>query len=631
MDKTIAFKNVIGVFEGGGVRGAAFAGAYAQAREAGMSFAGAVGASAGSLAAALVAADASVESFRDVLSTSFADLLSPAAKSPYFGRRSLVRLSRLLGKRSANLVEDYLCLGRFSSEGLEDWVNSTMNKLIPNAKNGVRFCDLPKPLAIIATDLRRRTFKVWSSSRTPDSTVAFAVRCSCSIPFFFQPVSSESSSFVDGGVIANLPLFLARELELDQSIPKLCFRLIRDRESGCAVPQNGRELVESLIDTVLNGVSEIQLNLANDRQVIDIPTGKITTTQFDLSPSDIEGLIKAGEVAVEDFVREEQQRITSSTVSVPELRGFREGLLEETVSLLRRSRESVAILAGDLSWLRDLIVPMLAASLRGVKVRILCETFNDDAFLEARQAAIAIGASVKESDTKTPLKVTLIDSGLTTSAMISIENSPRTHGRLYYYPHDEGQLTLMRQSYERYWQDARQIAESGQARLEAIAEEELVSALKNGVWQYANLTIGMESIDPRTTRPLSAYLEKFKLARLEDLASVISQHSLGPATRIVGAPWAITPPVIERLRNGVMVVVDGTHRVFSELERNTKVIDALVIENPISNLPAQPLPNWSVIRVVSDKKPREERYHHYVPANFREIRRSFQNVTRTGA
>jgi predicted acylesterase/phospholipase RssA len=628
MDKTIAFKNVIGVFEGGGVRGAAFAGAYSRAREAGISFLGAVGASAGAMAASLVAADAPVQAVRDVLSTRLTDLLIPA-ENPYFRRRWGVRLSHLLGRRAATLVENYLCLGRFSSERLEGWINSILKDLIPNTKNDVRFSDLPKPLAIIATDLRRRTFKVWSSSRTPDSSVAFAVRCSCSIPFFFQPVSSESSSFVDGGVIANLPLFLASELELEATIPKLCFRLIRDRESECAVPQNGGELIESLIDTVLSSVSEIQLNLASDRQVIEIPTGKITATQFDLSPSDISGLIQAGEEAVERFIREEQQRITSSSLSVIELRGFREGLLEQTVSLLRRSRESIAVLAGDLSWLRDLIVPMLAASLRGVQLRILCESESSSTFLEARQAAIAIGASVREISKKTPLKATLIDSGLPTAAMITIEQSPRTHGRVYYYPHDHGQLTVMIESYERYWEDATQIAEGGMPTLEMISEEELVRALKHGVWQYANLSIGMERIDLHNTRPLSAYLERFKLARLQDLSSIITHYSLGQATRIVGAPWAITPPVVERLRDGVMVVVDGTHRLFSELERQTRFIDALVVENPHSNLPAQPLPNWSVIRIVSEKKTREERYHHFQPSNFREIRRAFQSMDRT--
>ena len=66
-------------FEGGGVRGAAYAGAYEAAVDAGMRFSRVAGSSAGSVIAALVAAGASPSSIkRRMLETDFSVLTAPA-------------------------------------------------------------------------------------------------------------------------------------------------------------------------------------------------------------------------------------------------------------------------------------------------------------------------------------------------------------------------------------------------------------------------------------------------------------------------------------------------------------------------------------------------------------------------
>ena len=59
--KTSNFQQSIGVFEGGGVRGAAFAGAYMAASNAKINFIGTVGTSAGSIVATLISASFSPE------------------------------------------------------------------------------------------------------------------------------------------------------------------------------------------------------------------------------------------------------------------------------------------------------------------------------------------------------------------------------------------------------------------------------------------------------------------------------------------------------------------------------------------------------------------------------------------
>lgn len=70
--------------------------------------------------------------------------------------------------------------------------------------------DLKIPFAAVATDLQQGTRVVLD--RGP---VARAVRASCSIPGVFQPVEYEGTLLVDGGVVDNLPVTVARERGAD--------------------------------------------------------------------------------------------------------------------------------------------------------------------------------------------------------------------------------------------------------------------------------------------------------------------------------------------------------------------------------------------------------------------------------
>lgn len=72
-------------------------------------------------------------------------------------------------------------------------------------KSNVKFADLKIPLYVVATELGSNEPKVWSFKTTPQESVAYAVRCSCSIPGFFQPVDNK---YVDGGIISNLPAYV---------------------------------------------------------------------------------------------------------------------------------------------------------------------------------------------------------------------------------------------------------------------------------------------------------------------------------------------------------------------------------------------------------------------------------------
>lgn len=231
-------KYAIGVFEGGGVKGAAYAGALKACEEGGITLIGACGTSAGSIAATLVAAGATTEEIKKALTTNFSTFITPNKR--LFGFRKW--LKKQLQKYELKGIEKTILKIRIwvsrirfekgisNSEEIQTWLNSVLCDIL-QIKQGttVKFSDLRKPLAVLATDISNNQAKIWSTKGTPDDSVAFAVRCSCSIPLFFYPIEHEDSSYVDGGAIANLPLFLTKKLDDIAFVPSICFQFEKSR------------------------------------------------------------------------------------------------------------------------------------------------------------------------------------------------------------------------------------------------------------------------------------------------------------------------------------------------------------------------------------------------------------------
>ena len=93
-------------------------------------------------------------------------------------------------------------MGPVKGEKLEEFVKAKVPV--------VNIEDLRIPFAAVATDLNYGTRVVLD--RGP---LARAVRASCSIPGVFQPVSLQGKLLVDGGVVDNIPIDVARERGAD--------------------------------------------------------------------------------------------------------------------------------------------------------------------------------------------------------------------------------------------------------------------------------------------------------------------------------------------------------------------------------------------------------------------------------
>ncbi len=193
-----------GVFAGGGVKAYSFIGALEVIEERGFQFKRLAGTSAGALVAALIQAGYNSHELYQLLDE---------MKLEDFKDERMSLLPFAIG-RWLNL---YFRLGLYKGDKLEEWLKKSLEK-----KGISTFADLPpKSLRIVASDLSKGRIVVWPDHLKdygiiPERfSVARAVRMSCSIPFFFEPVkiydrmSGLSKSYiVDGGVLSNFPMWL---------------------------------------------------------------------------------------------------------------------------------------------------------------------------------------------------------------------------------------------------------------------------------------------------------------------------------------------------------------------------------------------------------------------------------------
>lgn len=300
-----------GVFEGGGVKGISLAGAVHSAEKYGFEFHRVAGTSSGSIVAALIAAGYNAEEMKEIiLTTSFTTFLK---RSPIFNTSVIGPALRVLLKS-----------GLYSGEALEEWIRQTLK-----AKGIRTFGDLAKgKLRIIASDITNGRILVLPDDlkrfgmNTETFEVARAVRMSCSIPYFFDPVrlrfpikytkgKSFSSQFlyvVDGGLLSNFPLWLFDQdgdiKGAGKPIPTVGFQMVGKNANQPHIIKGPFSMLQAIVETMLSAHDERYIEQYNRYRTIKIPTLGVSTTQFDIDQEESLLLYESGIIAGEHFFEE---------------------------------------------------------------------------------------------------------------------------------------------------------------------------------------------------------------------------------------------------------------------------------------------------------------------------------------
>lgn len=193
------FKNL--VFEGGGVKGIAYAGALQVLQQQNIlsGIKRVAGTSAGAITAALVALGANAKDVEEIVGgTKFLQFMDDS-----FGYvRDVDRL-----------MDDF---GWYKGDAFSVWMQKQIYALCQNSEitfiELARLADQPdskyKKLFVISTNVTQQMPAIYSAETTPNDTIWEAVRTSMSIPLFFAAIKRAPGPqiFVDGGVTWNYAL-----------------------------------------------------------------------------------------------------------------------------------------------------------------------------------------------------------------------------------------------------------------------------------------------------------------------------------------------------------------------------------------------------------------------------------------
>ncbi|WP_068775268.1 patatin-like phospholipase family protein [Paenibacillus sp. FJAT-26967] len=297
-----------GVFEGGGVKGIALAGAVSSALDNGFKFHDVAGTSSGAIIAAFLAAGYTGKEIKElIIETPFHKFLK---RSPIFDTGIIGSAARLLFKK-----------GLYSGDALEDWVRAKLE-----AKGVRNFGDLRRnQLRIVASDISQGKLLV-----LPDDiahygieparfSIARAVRMSTAIPYFFDPVMIRKPArvarhdepfrnqfvyIVDGAILSNFPLWLFDEPEQQSRIATLGFNLVGDIPKQIHKINGMISMFQALFTTMMDAHDTRYIEENNYFRTVKIPAMGVQTTQFNISVEDSEKLYEAGYRAAEAYFKQ---------------------------------------------------------------------------------------------------------------------------------------------------------------------------------------------------------------------------------------------------------------------------------------------------------------------------------------
>ncbi|NLW48390.1 MAG: patatin-like phospholipase family protein [Firmicutes bacterium] len=288
------------VFEGGGILGLAFVGAYEALVKSGYQIARSAGTSAGSIISALIMAGYSYEELASVIRKTDFSVFQKKTRLSHFG---------LFGKALSVIYNK----GIYDIGIVQEWLQGLL------LRKGVRtFKDLMtggiSPLKIIAADITDRQLLILPDDASyygiepEDFSVSLAVAMSCSIPLFFTPVKIAhgrvTNYIVDGGLLSTFPIWIF-DVEKTPRYPTFGFK-IKDPKSNTAQGKAG--IIPYLKDLITASINTEETTYLRDadlvRTIIIDFDNKNKSTDFKITRTRINYLYECGYQSTIAFLKQ---------------------------------------------------------------------------------------------------------------------------------------------------------------------------------------------------------------------------------------------------------------------------------------------------------------------------------------
>lgn len=286
-----------GVFSGGGIKGFSLIGAYEELEAKGFTFKRLAGTSAGSIIAAFIAAGYTSREIKEIMKETNVQTFLDHRKT-------------FLPWHLTKWLSLFWRMGLYKGDLLEEWIARKL------AVKGVyTFKDLPpSSLRVIASDLTAGRLLILPDDLErygiPKETfpVSRAIRMSCSIPYFFEPVKLRSLSgtnmIVDGGILSNFPIWLFYKSKQKTRRPVIGVKLShRLEEQPKRAIKNGLQLFEALFVTMKDAHDAKYISRKHEKNIIFIPMEGTFANEFTLSNEKKDALIEKGRLHAKLFLK----------------------------------------------------------------------------------------------------------------------------------------------------------------------------------------------------------------------------------------------------------------------------------------------------------------------------------------
>ena len=633
------FKNCLGVFQGGGCKALAFIGAYKDAAERGVFFSGVAGTSAGALVASLIAAGASPEKLSNIVkATDFQSFKQKPNQIPIpadadWGRHLLVAT-----KRHRAVARFMTHLGLFSSAKIEEWLEGQLKELLGFTETRpVEFRDLNIPLHVVATDLSGARPIVWNSELTPGASVAYAVRCSCTIPIYFQPVDSV---YVDGGIVSNLPSFVLNNRQIGGFEKLLCFTF---SSNGTAPSSRIAEhpLIEAylkdLISAVIDGAVHIQTELQTNLHVIEIPDLPLQTLDFDKINSDsLKQMFAAGEGAAARFFDEEVIHIRTSASA-------RTILTTETEALNRIVREEpdegdeIVFALKSTRYVYNLFPTLLNWRLQGTRITFLTEpvigsggSVQHEHFRRLVLAAMGVTVAVSGG---LPFEAAFFKKNdLPNGAIVfderRLEADAACFGVRYERTYDSTAIEALYTDVHACLFNEKTSRKCLKTRIEIKTGgvDELLKRLKT-VREYGRrVRLSLEEVDVSKIIFLTKYIKSYKYHQIKRIFEIYERNGIDLFESVqirysgdIDVIMAVTPPVAEE-HGGNYYLLEGNSRLtYLIKERRARTLKMVVARDVTDGLPTTGKVRAEQLLITDEGKVGSARFERFNPELFRRI------------
>lgn len=309
-----------GVFQGGGIKGLAIAGAlleFAENDRLSVSrWRSVAGTSAGAIIAAYLATGKSARELATLLNDApFASFQDSGPGGRIIG--GAINLARHRGLARGEVFRRWfarelggMTFGDVRSEavdGVEPQHEYRLRMIAADVTN--------RRLLVLPDDLRGYRLPGRQANIDPDGfSVADAARMSLSVPYFFSPVelvdanNGRSATIIDGGTLSNFPVWLFDAVGRDPMRPTFGLRLVGGRAVGSGLRMFVRMLgwpaaLAVDISQTQSGAWDQRFVTASTRvRTCTVDAGTVGTTDFDLSAPRRADLVNGGRRAAASFL-----------------------------------------------------------------------------------------------------------------------------------------------------------------------------------------------------------------------------------------------------------------------------------------------------------------------------------------